>query len=187
MTRTRTRVAPSLFKNTESDGRIWYEFIDNRTGDHVFTSLAAAKRYAAKHHGVEEDAPMKRTRTRKKRTTSSERRPRARKRRRSNPEGDIGEALMYVTIGAVAGGVLGGLAKSPATASNEFATVSGVLAGAASGAGLVAVVGLIGALFDAEAGLLTAGLGLGAAVLLGIGANLTSNVPVLPAASTTSA
>lgn len=87
---------------------------------------------------------------------------------------------MYATIGAVAGGVLGGLAKSPAT-------VSGVLAGAASGAGLVAVVGLIGALFDAEAGLLTAGLGLGAAVLLGLGANLTSNTPALPAASTTSA
>ena len=83
-------------------------------------------------------------------------------------------------LGAVAGGVLGGLAKSPAT-------VSGVLAGAASGAGLVAVVGLIGALFDAEAGHLTAGLGLGAAVLLGLGANLTSNTPALPAASTTSA
>lgn len=95
---------------------------------------------------------------------------RRRRRRKANPSDSLGTALTIELVGAGLGAALGALRGQGAT---------GMLTGAAAMSGLVAVAGLVGMLFDVEAGLETAGIGLAGALVFGIagGVSLPAGQP----------
>lgn len=95
-----------------------------------------------------------------------------------NPTSDsaIGGALGYLGLGAIAGsglGALGGAMSKPAD------IVGGAVAGGSTGVGVVAVGGFIVGLVSARnrnVGFASAGIGLGALVLMNLATNIGANV-----------